>query len=425
MKRGFRYYCELVALVLTAMMLLQSCSVKKNRAATRRYHAFVTRYNVLYNGETRYREAVDDMITSFKDNDSTILAAHPADVMEGNNSPRFDYSIDKARKAITLHSITSRPRGKAGHRHDPEYRKWMSRKEYNQALADAWLLLGNCYFMKGRFDDAALVFAAAESRFAHDSHVVAVCRIMQARCRADMGWNFEAAMMLERVDFNLLKSRQSKYLYYSTRSIIEANEGNNDRAAESALAGVKYAPTLILASRLKQRAGLLKTMDNQVLKENFMSDFTSLDSVVQEINQARSFEAVAAAYVEKDLERTPEIPFAFARNVAHQVVFTFDTDLVDGNKLIYEIACFNFAKYDTDDFDINRVDEKISVGQFDNYDSAQSYIKMFVESNRDLMNKVRLTPVSTADLELMSGYGIGIESYMKARAEAWSINENN
>ena len=124
-------------------------------------------------------------------------------------------------------------------------------------------------------------------------------------------------------------------------------------------------------------------------------------------------------------DKEPDLPFKFDRNVAHQVVFTFDTDVVEGNKLIYEIACFNFAKYDTDDFDINRVDEKISVGQFDNYDSAQSYIKMFVESNRDLMNKVRLTPVSTADLELMSGYGICIESYMKARAEAWSINENN
>lgn len=424
MKRGFHYYCELVALVLTAMMLLQSCSVKKNRAATRRYHAFVTRYNVLYNGETRYREAVDDMITSFKDNDSTILAPHPADVMEGNNSPRFDYSIDKARKAITLHSITSRPRGKAGHRHDTEYRKWMSRKEYNQALADAWLLLGNCYFMKGRFDDAALVFAAAELRFAHDSHVVAVCRIMQARCRADMGWNFEAAMMLERVDFNLLKSRQSKYLYYSTRSVIEANEGNNDRAAESALAGVKYAPTLILASRLKQRATMLRTRYSHPLEKDIVTEFVLPDSVFQHVNQVQHNESGTADVV-IGFDKEPDLPFKFDRNVAHQVVFTFDTDVVEGNKLIYEIACFNFAKYDTDDFDINRVDEKISVGQFDNYDSAQSYIKMFVESNRDLMNKVRLTPVSTADLELMSGYGIGIESYMKARAEAWSINENN
>ncbi|MDE5809419.1 MAG: hypothetical protein K2H59_03940 [Muribaculaceae bacterium] len=424
MKRGFRYYCELVALVLTAMMLLQSCSVKKNRAATRRYHAFVTRYNVLYNGETRYREAVDDMITTFKDNDSTILAPHPADVMEGNNSPRFDYSIDKARKAITLHSITSRPRGKAGRRHDPEYRKWMSRKEYNQALADAWLLLGNCYFMKGRFDDAALVFAAAELRFAHDSHVVAVCRIMQARCRADMGWNFEAAMMLERVDFNLLKSRQSKYLYYSTRSIIEANEGNNDRAAESALTGAEYAPNRILASRLKQRATMLRTRYSHLLEKDFAAEFVLPDSVFQYVNQVQHNESgTADVVIGFDIE--PDLPFKFARDVAHQVVFTFDTDVVEGNKLIYEIACFNFAKYDTDDFDINRVDEKISVGQFDNYDSAQSYIKMFVESNSDLMNKVRLTPVSTADLELMSGYGIGIESYMKARAEAWSINENN
>ena len=41
----------LVAVALTASAL-SSCSPKKNNAATRKYQAFITRYNIYYNGDT-------------------------------------------------------------------------------------------------------------------------------------------------------------------------------------------------------------------------------------------------------------------------------------------------------------------------------------------------------------------------------------
>ncbi len=403
---------------LAVFSVLTSCSVKKNRGATRNYHAFVARYNTLYNAINRYQEAVDEMVTSFVDNDSAMIMPHPADARAGANSTRFDYSIEKAEKAIALHSISSRPRGKAGHGHDPEYRKWMTRKEYNPALAEAWLLLGNCYYMKGRFDDACKVFAATELRFAHDHKTVEMCRIMQARCRADLGGNFEAEMILDRVDESSLKSKQAKYLYYTTQSIIRANNSDNSRAAESAMIGAKYSPNSILASRLKRRAKMLKDVKADDEAPFVIAEYNEPQSEVITLpNDTFAMESFPLYSIDK-------LPFKFDKNSAHQVVFSFESDNVDANKLIYEIAKFNFSTFDVEDFDISPVGKNLLVGQFDNYDHAESYIKMFVNSNRQLISQLRLTPISTADLEVLTDNGATIDDYLTVCADAISKNEN-
>ena len=48
-------------LVSAAAAMFTACSGKKNTAARRQYTAFITRYNVYYNGETQYKETLADM----------------------------------------------------------------------------------------------------------------------------------------------------------------------------------------------------------------------------------------------------------------------------------------------------------------------------------------------------------------------------
>ena len=253
----------LVTIVMAAMVATQSCSVKKNTAATRRYHAFVTRYNVLYNGESHYDEAVRQMTESFEDDYTRPIPPHPADAYLNSAtrpSGNFSYSIEKAQKAIGLHSITRRPRGKAGHRRDPVYRAWMSRKEYNPVIDRAWLLLGNSYYMSGRYDDAAIVFGAAETRFSHNKEMVALCRIMQARCRADMGRTLEASMLLDRVREKNLTNRHLRYLYFLTAAIIDGNRANYSAASSMAVKAALNAPDSDAASRLRYLAAQLSEL---------------------------------------------------------------------------------------------------------------------------------------------------------------------
>lgn len=264
MKSGLHSHIKILTIILSAsaiMVGLTSCSLKKNTAASRNYHAFITRYNVLYNGESRYNETVRQMTESFEDDYSRPIPPHPADAYGIENISRpsgnFSYPIEKAQKAIGLHSITRRPRGKAGHRRDPVYRAWMSRKEYNPVIDKAWILLGNSYYMSGKYDDAAIVFGAAETRFSHDPATVALCRIMQARCRADMGWTLEASMILDRVKEKNLTTRRLRYLYYSTRALTESNRGDFSSASSMALKAAQNAPDSDTTSRLRYLAAQL------------------------------------------------------------------------------------------------------------------------------------------------------------------------
>ena len=45
----------LAVTAIAATALLGSCSLKKNTAFTRKYTAFITRYNIHFNGDTHYR----------------------------------------------------------------------------------------------------------------------------------------------------------------------------------------------------------------------------------------------------------------------------------------------------------------------------------------------------------------------------------
>ena len=52
----------IVALATIALIAaFSSCSLKKNTAASRQYTAFITRYNIYYNGDKHYKETLDEM----------------------------------------------------------------------------------------------------------------------------------------------------------------------------------------------------------------------------------------------------------------------------------------------------------------------------------------------------------------------------
>ena len=46
---------------------LTACSLKKNTAASRQYTAFITRYNIYYNGDTHYKETLDEMEKKYEE----------------------------------------------------------------------------------------------------------------------------------------------------------------------------------------------------------------------------------------------------------------------------------------------------------------------------------------------------------------------
>lgn len=154
-------YIKCICTILIAMSVA-SCSLKKNTAATRNYTAFITRYNIHYNGSEHYKEALKAMEDEYEDDYTRLLFVHPAEAYSDSKAPQpsasFKTSIEKAQKAIQLRSIKRKPKRKPGHSRDPEYQKWMKRDEYNPFIHNSWMLMGRSQYLSGDYLEAAKLF---------------------------------------------------------------------------------------------------------------------------------------------------------------------------------------------------------------------------------------------------------------------------
>lgn len=206
----------LVALI--GVTALSSCNArKKNTAAARQYTAFITRYNIYYNGEKHYDETLEKMERDYEDDYTARLLMHPAEARVNEKLPQpngdFNRSIEKAQKAIQLRSITKKPAKKRGKANDPDYKAWMKREEYNPFLHNAWMMMGRSQYMNGDFLGASSTFFYTSRRFNWLPATVTEARLWQARSYLAMGWDFEAENIISRIKPDELTSTTLNYLY--------------------------------------------------------------------------------------------------------------------------------------------------------------------------------------------------------------------
>lgn len=207
----------LAALTIVAAIVVSSCSTKKNTAASRRYQAFVTRYNVFYNGDSHFKETLKEMERNYEDDYSQRLYMHPAEAIGHPKSPQpsgsFDRSIEKAQKAIQLHSIKKRPLRKAGKASTPQYKEWLKRGEYNPFIHNAWLLMGRSQYYKGDFDGAAATFYYISKNFTWLPEVALEAKLWQALSYCSNDWLYEAENILIPIKPDMLTSSRLEKLY--------------------------------------------------------------------------------------------------------------------------------------------------------------------------------------------------------------------
>ena len=221
-------------IILAALCLLAAalwgCSPKKNTAASRNYQAFITRYNIYFNGDEHFRETLESMEHSYEDDFTRLLPMHPAEARgkEGVAQPTGDFkrSTEKAQKAIQLRSIKKRPRRTPGKGRDPEYREWLKREEYNPFLHNAWMMLARSQYMDGDFLGAAATFMYIARHFSWLPQTVTEARLWQARSYCAAGWVHEARATLDRVKEKDLTDGTLRGLYGFTAADIEIASGH-------------------------------------------------------------------------------------------------------------------------------------------------------------------------------------------------------
>lgn len=205
-----RYIIVLMSLIMACG--LYSCSTKKNTASSRFWHAFNTRYNVYYNGQTHYNEQIHDLETKYEDNYSQLLFMHPAEAYSNPKatqpSTNFDRTIEKMQKAIQLHSIKKRPKKKSG-KLSKEDKEWMKREEYNPFLHNAWFLMAKAQYMKGDFLTAAATFHYIAGHFKWLPDLVLDSKLWEVRAYCALGWLTEAENTLAYIKPEKITNKQT------------------------------------------------------------------------------------------------------------------------------------------------------------------------------------------------------------------------
>ncbi len=203
---------------LAAAIVVSGCNARKrNTAAARQYTAFITRYNIHYNGDKHYRETLAEMEKNYEDDYTGLVYTHPAEARANEKAPQpqgdFTRSIEKAQKAIQLRSITKKPARKRGKSGDPKYKEWMKREEYNPFLHNDWMMMGRSQYMNGDFLGAAATFFYTGRHFRWLPATVTEARLWQARSYLALDWLFEAEQILTRIKPDELTTGEQQYLY--------------------------------------------------------------------------------------------------------------------------------------------------------------------------------------------------------------------
>lgn len=260
---------RLFSLCILAMFLLgvlSGCSSKKNTAFNRFYQGFTTRYNVYHNGINSYNDAYKQLIESYEESYSERILIDPTTVKayetKANTGGPFDASIIKGRKAISLHSIRSKPERKPGWQKNPKLVAQQQQTEYNAFLHNAWMLVGQSQYHNGDFLEAMATFAYIARLYKTEPKVRDNARLWQVRCYVAMGWLSEGRKVLDLVPSSSAARENQKGIYNLMEAERLLAEGRSMEALPYLKAAAKSDPSRLQKARLHYLSGQILAEEN-------------------------------------------------------------------------------------------------------------------------------------------------------------------
>lgn len=209
------------AVIILLTLTLAGCSVEKNTGSSRFYHSLISKYNIWFNGNEAYKAGLEKIKTSHRDDYSTILPLFLHSSPEAARAATSDMerAIQKASKVIALHSITARPEEKRRRAADERSEEFYNRREYNEWVDDAYILMAKAQFHQKNFMAARSSFSYATS-IANDPDIVTEAGIWMARIQAEEGNYAEATRLLRTLGEPESLPRPLQAMYYSTEADI-------------------------------------------------------------------------------------------------------------------------------------------------------------------------------------------------------------
>ena len=132
------------------LILLQACSTKRNTLVTRSFHNLTAHYNIYFNGNESFKEAMRQLDASHKDNFAEILPLFNYKNKKeiSSLSPQMDKTIKKSLKVIKMHSLKAKPKRPKNREMTKKEREFYAKKEFNKWIDDSYFLIGKANFYK-------------------------------------------------------------------------------------------------------------------------------------------------------------------------------------------------------------------------------------------------------------------------------------
>ena len=149
-------FIKKIVSILSVFAILSSCSTRKDTIVSRNWHSLNTKFNVLFNGKEAFKEGIDGINESYKDDWFEQLPIEPIKfAREKIEIPKFNNSIgagfgdakDEEKKASTPFGIAEEKAVKAIQKHGMN----IAGEERNSQIDDAYLLLGKARYYDQRF----------------------------------------------------------------------------------------------------------------------------------------------------------------------------------------------------------------------------------------------------------------------------------
>ena len=138
-------------ILFVSILVISSCSTKKNNFFSRKYHGVTAKYNGYFNGNESLKAGIKKLEDDYKDDFSAIIPVYRTGNLVKNQviHPYMNKAIKKGSIVIQRHSIK------------------IKGKEYNKWIDDNYMMIGKAYFYKGEFDEAIKTFNYIKESYKH------------------------------------------------------------------------------------------------------------------------------------------------------------------------------------------------------------------------------------------------------------------
>jgi len=297
LKLKFLFRFILIPLVLAGIVLLYSCSTKKNTFTRRAYHNLTTHYNIYWNGNESFKSGKTALNETAADNYNTILTVYNFGTADEARKiySGMDRAIEKAGIAIPRHSL------------------FFNNKEYNRWIDDCYLLIGKAQFYKQDYANSRRTMEYLIKQYAGtttelEASIWNIRTYLQQKRFEDVASQieqFEARISKQKVPY---KIRREIPLLYADYFMLSGNY-------EAAKTNLKQG--LLLASDAKLKARINFILGQIAQKEKNFAEATQYYGKVikssapfemvfnARINMAKSFDINTGdkAGLEKQLKR--------------------------------------------------------------------------------------------------------------------------